>query len=180
LNWTLCAAWLSQLIGVSHLAILRFCSPRGPPIQLPTSPNEALNVNTSRSSPAHSRDPIHAHTPKVDLGIAKVSLALQVTFFAFIAISKDAVVFVTAGALGALAMGYPPTVQSLSLELYTRRGGAPSESGRLFGAMSVIQTIGYVVPTEVLCEVRCDHDTGLAEPEAPADADVPAILMDSE
>lgn len=101
----------------------------------------------------HSRDPIHAHTPKVDLGIAKVSLALQVTFFVLIAISKDAVVFVTAGALGALAMGYPPTVQSLSLELYTRRGGAPSESGRLFGAMSVIQTIGYVVPTEVFCEV---------------------------
>jgi len=85
------------------------------------------------------------HTPKVDLGIAKVSLVLQATFFVLIAVSKDAVVFVTMGALGALAMGYPPTVQSLSLELYTRRGGAPSESGRLFGAMSVIQTIGNQV-----------------------------------
>jgi len=138
---------------VPHLAILRFCAPRPPPIQLPTSPTEALNASSSRLPPAHSRDHIHAHTPKVDLGIAKVSLVLQATFFVLIAVSKDAVVFVTMGALGALAMGYPPTVQSLSLELYTRRGGAPSESGRLFGAMSVIQTIGYVVPPEVLCEV---------------------------
>jgi hypothetical protein len=66
--------------------------------------------------------------------------------FVFIAVSKDPRVFVAAGALGALAMGYSPTTHSLSLELYTRRGGAPSEAGRLFGAISVIQTVGCVSP----------------------------------
>ena len=50
--------------------------------------------------------------------------------------------FIAATAFGALGEGYPPTMHSLALELYTRRGGAPSEAGRLFGAMSVIQTIG--------------------------------------
>jgi hypothetical protein len=55
-------------------------------------------------------------------------------------------VFVAVSVLGALAVGYAPTVHSLSLELFTRRGGAPSEAGRLFGAMSVIQTIGYALP----------------------------------
>lgn len=67
-------------------------------------------------------------------------------FFALIAISRDARVFVATGALGALATGYLPMVQSLALELYTRRGGAASEAGRLFGAISVIQTIGYDFP----------------------------------
>lgn len=66
--------------------------------------------------------------------------------FVAIAVSKDPRVFVAAGALGALAMGYSPTTHSLSLELYTRRGGAPSEAGKLFGAMSVIQTVGCAPP----------------------------------
>ena len=62
--------------------------------------------------------------------------------FVLVALSKDAGSFVAANALGALAAGYSPTTHSLSLELYTRRGGAPSEAGKLFGALSVIQTIG--------------------------------------
>jgi len=66
--------------------------------------------------------------------------------FVAIAVSKDARVFVAAGGLGALAMGYSPTTHSLSLELYTRRGGAPSEAGKLFGALSVIQTVGCAPP----------------------------------
>jgi len=65
--------------------------------------------------------------------------------FVLVAVSKDAGTFVAASALGALAAGYSPTTHSLSLELYTRRGGAPSEAGRLFGALSVIQTIGNQV-----------------------------------
>jgi hypothetical protein len=70
-------------------------------------------------------------------------------FFALIAVSGDPRIFVTIGALGALAMGYSPTVHSLSLELYTRRGGVASEAGRLFGSMSVIETIGCASPTEL-------------------------------
>ncbi|KAI0293358.1 hypothetical protein B0F90DRAFT_1822129 [Multifurca ochricompacta] len=58
------------------------------------------------------------------------------------AVSKEASVFVGASALGALAAGYSPAMYSLSLELYARRGGSPSEAGRLFGAMSVIQALG--------------------------------------
>jgi len=70
---------------------------------------------------------------------------VQMICFVIIAFSKDAGMFVAAGALGALATGYSPTTHSLSLELYTRRGGLPSEAGRLFGAMSVIQTVGNQV-----------------------------------
>ncbi|KAH9972213.1 major facilitator superfamily domain-containing protein [Russula compacta] len=126
-------------------AILHFCAPKTPPIQLPTSLNEPLDASSSVPKPAFSSSLAHAHTPAVDLSLARVSLVLQAMFFALIAISGDARVFVATGALGALATGYLPTVQSLALELYTRRGGAGSEAGRLFGAISVIQTIGNQV-----------------------------------
>jgi hypothetical protein len=89
---------------------------------------------------------VHTHTPTVDLRIAKVSLVLQALFSTLIAVSKDQRVFVAVGALGALAMGYSPTVHSLAFELYTRRGGTPNEAGRLFGAIGVIETIGYPPP----------------------------------
>jgi hypothetical protein len=91
-----------------------------------------------------SRDPVHAHTPAIDLGLAKFSLALHAMSFALIALSKDSPMFIAATALGALAAGYSPTIHSLSLGLHTRRGGAPSEAGQLFGAMSVIQALGCV------------------------------------
>jgi len=138
---------------------------------------------------------------------------LQATFFMLIAVSKDVGMFVTIGALGALAAGYYPTVNSLSLELYTRRGGVPSQAGQLFAAMSVIQTIGnqvvgptlfgiiyiktvatfpeaifYVLSAVVLLSllflflVQIPPDRGAldADAEVPADADVPATVIDSE
>jgi hypothetical protein len=140
-------------------AILRLYAPKSPPIQLPTSPasDEPLNVSSSLPPATHARGPGNPHTPAVDLGIARISLVVQAICFVIIAFSKDAGMFVAAGALGALATGYSPTTHSLSLELYTRRGGLPSEAGRLFGAMSVIQTVGYA-PPNFSCKVGCDVD----------------------
>ncbi|KAH9963743.1 major facilitator superfamily domain-containing protein [Russula dissimulans] len=154
-NWTAeIVGYYISLIGLTRAlflaiglpAVLQLFASRSRPVQLPTSPNEPLNAGSSSQPPASSRDPVHV--PAVDLGIARVSLALQAMSFAFMATSKDAGKFVAASALGALASGYYPTVHSLSLELYTRRGGAPSEAGRLFGATSVIQTIGCVPSTQ--------------------------------
>ena len=146
----------SQLIDILYPAILRFFGSRIQPVQLPTSPDESLNASSSLlpTVPDHDSAP---HTPTVDLRIAKIALALQAMCFVFIAVSKNAGVFVAASALGAIAEGYPPTIHSLALELYTRRGGAPSEAGRLFGAMSVIQTIGCA-PLYNYCKVCCDVD----------------------
>ncbi|KAI0248117.1 major facilitator superfamily domain-containing protein [Lactifluus subvellereus] len=122
-------------------AILRFFAHKRP-VQLTTLPDEPLDARSSPLPSTPSHDHVHTHTPTVDLGLAKISLVLHAMCFLLIAVSKDAVTFITASALGALAAGYSPTMNSLSLELYTRRGGAPSEAGRLFGAMSVIQALG--------------------------------------
>ena len=95
---------------------------------------------------------MHAHTPALDLGIAKASLALHAVSFALLAVSKNAGMFVAASLLATLAVGYGPVVQSLSLELYARRGGETSEAGRLFGAMSVIQALGCVLKETHTCK----------------------------
>jgi hypothetical protein len=155
----------SQLIEVFRPAILRLYAPKSRPIQLPTSPasDEPLNANSSLPPATHARPPGSSHTPAVDLGIARISLVVQAICFVIIAFSKDAGMFVAAGALGALATGYSPTTNSLSLELFTRRGGMPSDAGQLFGAMSVIQTVGYALPN-VSCKVGCDVDCVVQEP----------------
>lgn len=136
--------------------VLHFFASRSQPqaVQLPTSPDEPLDASSSIPPTAPAHDSARGHTPAVDLGIARVSLAVQAMVFVLVAISKDAGTFVAASALGALAAGYSPTTHSLSLELYTRRGGAPSEAGKLFGALSVIQTIGCA--PFYLCKVGCD------------------------
>lgn len=148
-----------QLIDIFRRAILRLYAPKSGPIQLPTSPadDEPLNVSSSLPPATQASGPGSPHTPTVDLGIARISLVVQTLCFVIIAVSKDAGMFVAAGALGALATGYLPTTHSLSLELYTRRGGSPSEAGRLFGAMSVIQTLGCA-PSYVSCKAGCDVD----------------------
>jgi hypothetical protein len=50
--------------------------------------------------------------------------------------------FTIFGVLGAFGLGFNPAMQSVTLALYTRRGG--TEAGRLFGALSVIQAFAYV------------------------------------
>jgi hypothetical protein len=82
----------------------------------------------------------------------KFSLVLQAMCFFLIAVSKDPVIFISANAVSALSTGYSPMMNSLSLELYTRRGGAAFEAGRLFGAMNVIQALGCV-PTPISLRV---------------------------
>ena len=114
-------------------------------MQLPVQPGEPLNAR-SESSQEDTRASLHTniHTPALDLGIAKASLAIHAVSFALIAVSKNAVVFVAAGLLATFSAGYGPVVQSLSLELYALRGEEASEAGRLFGAVNVIQTLGCV------------------------------------
>lgn len=129
-------------------AILHFFAPKSPPVQLPAQPGEPLDARSESSSLSEqvsSHGSVYAHTPALDLGIAKASLAVHAVSFVLIAVSKNAAMFVAASMLATFSIGYGPVVQSLSLELYARRGGETSEAGRLFGAMNVLQTLGYVL-----------------------------------
>ncbi|KAH9060380.1 MFS general substrate transporter [Lactarius deliciosus] len=153
-NWTgemigyyisLAAVCRALYLTLGLPALLHFFASRSPPVQLPTQPGEPLNARPESPLPsarASPRGSMHTHTPALDLSIAKASLALHAVSFALIALSKNAGMFVAASMLATLSVGYAPVVQSLSLELYARRGGEAWEVGRLFGAMSVIQALG--------------------------------------
>ena len=123
--------------------IIRLTKPKAP-IQLPMEPEEPLtnppeHPRTSRS-PSSSR---HApHSPTFDLKLARVSLAIEVVMYAIIVCSTTGLMFALATGLGALAMGCGPAMQSVALTLYNRRGG--KDSGKLFGALSVVQAIRCV------------------------------------
>ena len=124
------------------------------PIQLPVSPSEPLDSGAP-SSPTDVSSRSHAfrqitqpsgrqphedhHPPSFDLKLARISALIDIVSYAFMALAPTPITFVAASALGSLGTAFSPTVHSLSLELYRRRGG--TEFGKLFGAMSVVQAL---------------------------------------
>ncbi|ETW85959.1 hypothetical protein HETIRDRAFT_471204 [Heterobasidion irregulare TC 32-1] len=128
--------------------IIRMFRPKAS-IQLPVSPSEPLDPRAP-SSPANvsSRQITHPsgrqphedhHPPSFDLKLARISALIDIVSYAFMALAPTPITFVAASALGSLGTAFSPTVHSLSLELYRRRGG--TEFGKLFGAMSVVQAL---------------------------------------
>ncbi|OSD08608.1 MFS general substrate transporter [Trametes coccinea BRFM310] len=146
--------------------ILKFVAPTPPPIQLPTEPSEPLNApspipdpdtlappsqtSASRSasprrSPSrhgrtqHNHHHHHPHTPAFDLALARVSLFLDALVYLGLTIAPNGLVFAATSCMGAFGMGFGPAIQSVALTLYNQRGG--QDTGKLFGAMSVVQAL---------------------------------------
>lgn len=115
---------------------------------LDSSDNTPLLVSEDEERPPEARPKKHRHphhTPTFDLIIAQLSLLLEVIcygIFPFFASASPAVfkpIYIILSDLSACGAGFGPAIQSLANELYTRRGG--TESGKLFGTLSVIQTV---------------------------------------
>ncbi|KAF5373858.1 hypothetical protein D9758_000672 [Tetrapyrgos nigripes] len=110
-----------------------------------TSEQESLlgHTGTSRSrSRPHSHSPSRLSEPdssSFDLGIARASLVVEVFAHGCMGLATHSIPFLLFGMLGSLGSGFSPAVQSVTVELYSHRGG--DESGKLFGALSVIQAL---------------------------------------
>ncbi|KAH8116812.1 MFS general substrate transporter [Phellopilus nigrolimitatus] len=97
---------------------------------------------TQPRSRSQSRPPRH-NTPAFDLAIAQASLALEVVCYALVPVlmtrwrarMKPAYIVLTI--LASCGAGFGPAIQSLAVDLYAGRGG--TETGRLFGVLSVVQ-----------------------------------------
>ena len=124
--------------------------PKPVPIQLPREADEPLISPTDTSFPTEQSDGArapsfkheHEHDPKFDLNVARVSVIVEAIVYSAMLLSRDGLTFAVIGAFGALGMGFTPAIQSVALTLYNRRGG--KDSGKLFGAMSVVQALRYV------------------------------------
>jgi hypothetical protein len=82
-------------------------------VQLPVQPGEPLGARSespSLSAQEDTRAPVHTniHTPALDLGIAKASLAIHAVSFVLIAVFQNATAFVVAGLLATFSIGYGP------------------------------------------------------------------------
>ncbi|KAI1794596.1 major facilitator superfamily domain-containing protein [Ganoderma leucocontextum] len=137
------AVFLTVILPV----IIRFLKPKPPSIRLPEEADEPLASPTGASLPAEepskARSPSshrgHHHDANFDLSIAKASLSVEVVVYTLMAFSTSGLAFAIIAAMGAFGMGFGPAIQSVALTLYNRRGG--KDSGKLFGAMSVVQSL---------------------------------------
>ena len=76
-----------------------------------------------------------------DMALARVSIAIETTSYVVICLKPTSVTFTVLGIINAFASGLVPAMRSVALELYHRTGG--TESGRLFGGLSMINALWY-------------------------------------
>ena len=108
----------------------------------PTNASFSPQEPSRAVSPPSSREQHHHHDPNFDLKVAKVSVGIEVLVYTLMVFSSSGLMFAVVATLGAFGMGFGPAIQSVALTLYNRRGG--KDSGKLFGAMSVVQSLRYV------------------------------------
>ncbi|KAJ7581089.1 major facilitator superfamily domain-containing protein [Mycena floridula] len=136
-NWTPeTMGYYLSAIGASRAFHLTILLPLM--IRLFQGKSRPADENLSRSrSPSTPRPKVHS--PRFDLRMSIGSLIVEVVVYIFFISTSSSAVFFTLGIVTSLGAGLPPAVQALALELYMRKGGI--ESGRLFGAMSVVQSL---------------------------------------
>ena len=130
------------------------------PVQLPSTPNEPLRGVTglspsrgasslpgsARAGASEQRLPA-SRSPVFDLALARASAALEAAGFLGMAVASTGTLFALASAIGSFAAGFSPATHALALDIYTnRRSQNRGQVGKLFGALSVIQALGYVFP----------------------------------
>lgn len=114
-------------------------------LELPVTPIETIPLlnpsSSSSSSTMTTRKTIkkEIHSPLFDLNLARASLLGDIVSYASMGLTQSPLLFGLSSGFGALGVGFNPAVQSVALALYARRGGI--ETGKLFGALSLIQAI---------------------------------------
>lgn len=93
-------------------------------------------------SPSNQNTPKEreVHPAAFDLGLARISLVLEMIGFACMGFALTPLTFTLSGMFGSMGAAFSPANQAVALALYTKRGG--TETGRLFGALSVLQSLG--------------------------------------
>lgn len=152
------------LIGVSHALVLtiilpfliKFLKPTNTTHTPPTThePCEGTRFHPSPSS----FDSSSTHQPtsvisassqsaKVDLTLARCALIIEVVSCLIMATTTSGTLFTIGTMIASASIAFPPIAQSLALEIYRRKTTREvgDEAGKLFGAMSVVQTLGMQV-----------------------------------
>lgn len=134
------------LNGDSSMLVLYVISSPCPPMLNPILVAIKLLKPRSPVESPRDTDPSqaheHRHSPSFDLNLARVSLFIEVIAYTLIGLASTPFAFALFTLMGSLGGGFSPAVHSVALELYSRRG--EKETGKLFGALSVLQALGSV------------------------------------
>lgn len=124
---------------LKHLiVIIKYLKPAH--IQLHSTPDEPLspqNDASKRRSPPRSA--------VFDLILARASAALQMTCYLGLAIANTGALFTLVSMISSFAAGFSPAAQALALDIYARYSQNRGEVGKLYGALSVLQVLAYVL-----------------------------------
>ena len=126
------------------LVAIKILKPKPLILEFPVTPVETtplLVSPSSSSSTLTNRKTIkrEIHSPLFDLNLARASLLVSIVSYTSMGLAQSPIVFALSGALSSFGAGFSPAAQSVALALYAKRGGI--ETGKLFGAMSLIQAI---------------------------------------
>jgi len=128
---------------------IKILKPKPLILELPVTPVETTPLLNSSSSTSSSSMPVTSrssktikreiHSPLFDLNLARASLLFSIVSNAVMGLAQSPILFAFSGIFGAMGAGFSPAAQSVALALYAKRGGV--ETGRLFGAISLIEAI---------------------------------------
>ncbi|KAJ7444922.1 major facilitator superfamily domain-containing protein [Mycena latifolia] len=98
---------------------------------------------SGESEPLVSESRSRKHSASFDLALARASLVLEIIAYAAMPFAPTGLSFTLLTMLASMGSGFSPAVQSSALELYGQKNGGTVnvESGKLFGALSVIQAL---------------------------------------
>lgn len=146
--------WLS-LVGAARAffltlvlpVIIELFKPKPLIVEFPPEPAETQPLLSFSSGGSGASSPRSGtalptreiHSPAFDLGLARASLVVEIISYTLMGLAPTPLSFTVFGMLSAMGAGFSPAVQSVTLAMYSRKGG--TEVGRLFGALSVVQAL---------------------------------------
>ncbi|KAG6376479.1 hypothetical protein JVT61DRAFT_2472 [Boletus reticuloceps] len=166
-NWTPeITSYYVSLIGTTRAIFLAAVLPRKNTVFALSSTSDEPLRGTIGPSPSRDASPLTgmaptnaseqaSRPPVFDLALARVSAGLDTVVFLSTAVASTGALFALATTVGSFTAGMSPAMQTLALHIYTnRRSQNQGEIGKLFGALSVIQALGYVFSGSGLVRTR--------------------------
>lgn len=128
---------LHQSVTVDIVAIKLF-KPKPKVVEMPS---EIVPLLSSSGQKNLKKKEIHSLA--FDLNLARISLLIEIVGFMCMGFALTPIAFTASGMLWSMGAAFTPANQAVALALFTERGG--TETGRLFGALSVLQSLGCVM-----------------------------------
>ncbi|KAI0047939.1 MFS general substrate transporter [Auriscalpium vulgare] len=139
LGYWLSAFTLSRAIYLSFIfpLIIKIFKPK------PKQASESERLSDEVALLPADNVPEAASLFKFDMNLVRWSFVAQAIEYGLLGIAATSFTFTVFTVVGSLGAGAAPMMSDIALQLYTARGG--TESGKLFGALSVVQVFGVQV-----------------------------------